>query len=140
MSHAKLKVVGGSKKRMYGPRCMLVCGFLPAQRKDILTMIEKKFKNMPVVFTAKKDPLELMKNMVIRGHQTGLDSECELERAIIMSGLTEKQLHQSMAAYKKLKLPKPLWATLTPTSEKWTVEALLAELANERLSFEKQEN
>jgi len=26
---------------------------------------------------------------------------------------------------------------LTPTSEKWTVEDLVAELANERLSFER---
>ena len=138
MSHGKLKVVGGSKKRMYGPRCMLVCGFSPDQRKTILNMTKnKKFKNIPMVFTAEGDRLELMENMVIREHQIGLDSECQLERAIIMSGLTEKELHQTMAAYKKLKLPKPLWATLTPTSEKWTVEALVNELTNERLSFER---
>ena len=138
MSHARLKVVGESKKRMYGPRCMLICGFSPDQRKIILNMTKnKKFKNIPMVFTAEGDRLELMKNMVIREHQIGLDSECELERTIIMSGLTEKELHQTMAAYKKLKLPKPLWATLTPTSEKWTVEALVNELTNERLSFER---
>jgi uncharacterized protein DUF3783 len=138
MSHAKLKVVGESKKRMYGPRCLLVCGFSPDQRMTILNMTKnKKLKNMPVVFTTGKDRFELVENMVIREHQIGLDSACELEHTIIMSGLTEKELHQTMAAYKKLKLPKPLWATLTPTSEKWTVEALVNELANERLSFEK---
>ncbi len=138
MSHTKLKRVGDSKKRMYGPRCMLVCGFSSDERRTILSMTKnKKLKDIPVVFTAIKDRLELMKNMLTREHQTGLDGDCELERAIIMSGLTEKELHQTMAAYKKLKLPKPLWATLTPTSEKWTVEALIAELSNERLSFEK---
>jgi len=138
MNHAKLKVVGGSKKRMYGPRCMLICGFSADERRTILNMTKnKKFKNIPVIFTGNEDRLELMENIVIREHQAGLDDECGLERAIIMSGLTEKELHQTMAAYKKLKLPKPLWATLTPTSEKWTVEALVAELTNERLSFER---
>lgn len=36
-----------------------------------------------------------------------------------------------MAAYRGLDLPRPLWATLTPVSEKWTVKHLLDELAAE---------
>jgi hypothetical protein len=137
MSHAKLKVVGESKKRMYGPRCMLVCGFSPDQRRAILDMIKnKKFKNMPVVFSSEETRHALVKDMLVKKDRTGLDDECRLERAIILSGNTEKELHKAMSAYKKIKLPKPLWATLTPTSEKWTVEALVDELTNEHLSFE----
>ena len=137
MSHAKLKVVGESKKRMYGPRCMLVCGFSPDQRRAILNMIKnKKFKNMPVVFTSDATRHALVKDMLLKEDRNGLDGECLLERTIILSGITGKELHKAMSAYKKIKLPKPLWATLTPTSEKWTVEALVTELTDEHLTFE----
>jgi len=137
MSHS-LKPVGESKKRMYGPRGILVCGFSSDERKTILRIFSnKKFKRLPVIFTNGEDRLALMKDMITRAHLTGLDHECDLDRAVIMSGLTEKELHRTMSAYKKLKLPKPLWATLTPTSENWTVEALILELTNERLHLGK---
>ncbi|MCD6586182.1 MAG: DUF3783 domain-containing protein [Desulfobacteraceae bacterium] len=137
MNHS-LKVVGESREKMYGPRSLLICGFSSDERKTILKIFKnKKFKNLPIVYITDEDRLERMKNMVIRDHESGLDSECGLERAIIMSGLTEKELHLTMSAYKKMKLPKPLWATLTPTSQNWTVEALISELNNERLHLEK---
>jgi hypothetical protein len=137
MSHS-LKVVGESKKRMYGPRGILVCGFSSEERKSILDMLsDKKFKNLPVIYTTNADRTELMKDIIARAHQTGLEDECTLDRAIIMSGLTEKELHRTMKTYKNLKLPKPLWATLTPTSENWTVESLISELNSEKLHLEK---
>lgn len=137
MSHS-LKVVGESKKRMYGPRGILVCGFSREERKAIDKMFnDKKFKTLPVIFTSRNDQPALMKDMITRPHQTGMDGECGLDPAIIMSGLTEKELHRVMSTYKKLKMSKPLWATLTPTSENWTVEALISELNNERLHLEK---
>ena len=137
MSHS-LKVVGESQKRMYGPRGILVCGFSSEDRKTIMKMFnDKKFKNLPVVFTTGDDRTELMKDMITKPHQTGLENECALDRAIIMSGLTEKEFHRTMKTYKKLKLTKPLWATLTPTSENWTVESLIAELNSEKLHLEK---
>ena len=137
MSHS-LKVVGDSKNRMYGPRGIVVCGFTPEERQTILKMFnDKKFKHLPVVYTTMNDRTELMKDMISRTHQTGLENECGLDRAIIMSGLTEKELHRTMKTYKKLKLPKPLWATMTPTSENWTVENLISELNSERLHLGK---
>lgn len=137
MSHS-LKVVGESQKRMYGPRGILVCGFSADERKTIVKMFsDKKFKKLPVLFTTPDDQNTLMKEMIIRAHQSGMEGECKLDPAIIMSGLTEKELHRTMSTYKKLKMTKPLWATLTPTSENWTVTALISELNSERLHLEK---
>lgn len=137
MSHS-LKVVGESQKRMYGPRGILVCGFSTDQRKTIVKMFsDKKFKKLPVIFTTHNDRNALIKDLFIRAHQFGMEGECGLDPAIIMSGLTEKELHRTMSAYKKLKMTRPLWATLTPTSENWTVAALISELNNERLHLEK---
>ena len=132
------KVVGESKKRMYGPRGILVCGFSSDERETILKMFsDKKFKRLPVVFTTSEDRTELMKIMLTREHRTGREHECGLDCAIIMSGLTEKEFHRTMKTYKKLNLAKPLWATLTPTSKNWTVEALISELNSERLHLGK---
>ena len=52
-------------------------------------------------------------------------------RAIVLAGLTERELHAFMAAYKTLGFSRPLWASLTPHSEGWKVRALLAELKEE---------
>lgn len=131
-----LKVVGESKKVMYGPRCMLVCGFSLNEKKKLIKKL-KKVKKLPIVFTSQNDRQSLMKNMVLKTNHTGLDETCLLERSIILSGVTEKELHVAMSDYKKTKLPKPLWATLTPISENWTVEALVKELTNEHIHIDK---
>ena len=127
------KVVGESKKRMYGPRGLLVCGFSAEERAAVRTFFEKKtFGQVPLVFSTDPDRLSLVKELLAKNHCSGADQPCFLERAIIMSGITEQELHYIMSEYKKTGLPKPLWATLTPTSENWTIEALVAELASER--------
>ena len=56
-----------------------------------------------------------------------------------MSGFTQEELHLLMSAYRQAGLPRQLWATLTPASESWTVNALLDELVAESEAF-KQKN
>jgi len=43
-----------------------------------------------------------------------------------------------MTACKKSGMQNPLWAVLTPVSETWTVQQLLAELAREREALQKR--
>ncbi|MDA8403635.1 MAG: DUF3783 domain-containing protein [Desulfobacteraceae bacterium] len=118
------KVVGESKKRMYGPRGLLVCGFSKEERTAIKKLLAKKtFGQIPLVFSAESDRQTLVKEMLAKTPDSGQNQPCFLERAIIMSGVTEQELHYIMAEYKKTSLPKPLWASLTPTSEKWTIES-----------------
>ncbi len=40
-----------------------------------------------------------------------------------------------MSTYRRVDLPRPMWATLTPVSKDWTVEKLLAKLAAEDDTF-----
>jgi hypothetical protein len=44
-----------------------------------------------------------------------------------------------MTAYRLAELPSQLWATLTPTSENWSVNNLLEELAAESEAIKKQQ-
>ncbi len=51
---------------------------------------------------------------------------------------TQKELHTLMGAYRRAGLAKQLWATLTPTSEDWSLSDLLEELAREAEAVKKQ--
>jgi len=127
------KQVGESKKRLYGPHCLLVCGYAKEEREAIKRFFaEKTFNQIPVVLSTESDREVLVKTLIARNHLSGADQSCTLDRAIIMSGVTEQELHYIMAEYKKTGLPRPMWATLTPTSENWSISALVAELASER--------
>jgi hypothetical protein len=62
---------------------------------------------------------------------TGFGVSSELPRAIIMAGITQSEMHALMSGCRKTKMKQALWATLTPTSETWTIQSLLTELAAE---------
>ena len=55
-----------------------------------------------------------------------------------MSGLTQNELHLLMSGSRKSGMKPPLWATLTPTSETWTVINLLQELTAEHQAMQKR--
>jgi hypothetical protein len=71
---------------------------------------------------------------------TGWEVSSELPRAIIMAGITQNELHRLMSACRQSRMKPTLWATLTPTSETWTIQNLLIELAAEhRAMLEKKQ-
>jgi hypothetical protein len=138
MSKSGFSKVGSStKKRLYGPRAALVCGYTAAEQDMLLTMLERfRFVDLPVVFATGEDmdrPVGELLGLA-SGHGRGLDSP--LPRAVVLSGVTEKELSTFMAAWKHLGLPRQNWATLTPTSETWPLVDLLTELDMERLALE----
>ena len=71
---------------------------------------------------------------------TGWGGSSGLPRAIIMGGLTQNELHLLMSASRQAGMKPPLWATLTPTSETWTVQDLLKELAAEHQAMQQRKS
>ncbi|NIA19690.1 MAG: DUF3783 domain-containing protein, partial [Xanthomonadaceae bacterium] len=53
-------------------------------------------------------------------------------RAVILSGMTENEIHRLMTLNRKTCKQRTIWATITPVSETWTLEQLLHELQAER--------
>ena len=68
----------------------------------------------------------------------GRGESSTLPRAIIVAGITERQLQTLMAVCRKTGMKQALWATLTPTSETWLLKQLLAELTAERKALHKK--
>ena len=122
--------------RLYGPRVLLVCGFSAEGQSAIVEQVRAAgIDSLAVVFAATVD-LEIRLGVLFeRESHTGRDEPSRMPAALIMAGISEAELHQLMECYRSAGLPWPLWATLTPTSETWTLRALLKELVAERAAL-----
>ncbi len=139
MTQGTFKKVGKSRKRMHGPRGILVCGYPASEQSSLLYLLEENgFSDLPVIFVSVTDLTKTLKELLISPHRSGLGEDSEMRRAIIMSGFSQKELYKLMALYRLAELPPQLWASLTPVSEKWSVTQLLDELAAESEAIKKQ--
>ncbi len=133
------KIRNRTKKRLYGPRRCLACGYAAAEQEALLAMMLRwNFADMPALFAGAADMDRLVGEILAEEAGYGLGQDSHLTRAVILSGLTEKELNTFMAAWKHLGLPPQNWATLTPTSETWALIDLLTELDLERVALKGQ--
>ena len=139
---ATFQKMGSSDKPRPGPRRVLVCGYDDEARVNIesLTVMMVEKLNLMVLPLAFATENELAKSLmdIFEGPLPDGQQSTEMERAVIMSGMSEKEIHAFMGGFRTLQLPKPLWATLTPLSSKWTLGYLLGELATERKALAEQ--
>jgi hypothetical protein len=128
-----------SQKILYGPRKLLLCGFGAESQKKFETVLGLVgLTDVPRVWvTAEQGTASLAELLELAG-DSGSGASSTLPRAVIVAGITEAQLISLMTACKKSGMQQTLWAVLTPVSEKWTVEQLLAELARERDALQKR--
>ena len=129
-----------SEKRMYGPRGLMVCGYTEEERNTFLDFsIKIKMNEVPVIFAVNEDVGKTLGELFSHEQGAGIKGPSELPRTVIMSGLSQNELHALMGEYKKAGFVSQLWATLTPTSETWTLKALLLELLAEAKAMQKKQ-
>ncbi len=124
---------------MYGPRKLLVCGFSSEAQPKFVKLLEIiGLSEMPKVWVTDAHAGSLISEVLALEDNTGWKFGSELPRAVIMSGVTQNELHLLMSGSRQAGMKPPLWATLTPTSETWTVQDLLKELAAEHQAMQKR--
>ena len=124
---------------MYGTRGILVCGYSLSEQPLFMSFMEQTgFQDLGVIFVTTNQSTKTLKELLALPDSSGQGETSDMRRAIVMSGFTQKELHKLMAAYRFAELPSQLWATLTPTSENWSVTNLLEELAAESDAIKKQ--
>jgi hypothetical protein len=139
MNEGTFKKVGESAEPMYGPRAILVCGFTPSEQKTVMKLLDTiQLTDVPVIFATAADTETYLGELLTLPNQSGRNTDCNIERAVVMSGMTEREVQQILSNYKGVGLPRPLWATLTPFSENWALSTLLQELKKERIAMEKR--
>jgi hypothetical protein len=136
---ATFEKVSRSEKILYGPRKLLLCGFGAEARKKfnaVLSMVG--LFDVPRVWVSTQQGATTLAELLELADGSGEDAASALPRAVIVAGITEAQLISLMTVSKKSGMQPALWAVLTPVSEKWTAEQLLAELAREREALQKR--
>lgn len=132
MSEGTFGRVDPSEERMYGPRGVVVCGYPPAEHVPLIVLLQKVCGHeLTVRFAGEEAVRETLADLLALPHRWGEGLESGLSRALVLSGLTQKELHTLMAAYRQSGLSPQLWAVLTPISEGWALRDLLAELSRE---------
>ena len=139
MTDAQFEKVSQTDKPLYGPRKLLLCGFAQKVQPNFSKLLEFiGLSEIPKVWLAQDQADTRVAELVNLKDGTGWGVSSELPRAIIMAGITQSEMHGLMSGCRKSKMKQTLWATLTPTSETWTIQNLLTELAAEHEMMQKR--
>jgi len=139
MSDGGFEKVSQSDEPMYGPRKLLICGFSVEIQPHVVKLLEViKLSDIPRIWVTAEHAGTPISDVLALADNTGWGESSELPRAIIMCGLTQNELHRLMSASREAGMKPPLWATLTPTSETWSVQDLLKELAAEHQAMQQR--
>ena len=138
MADDSFQKVDQSDNILYGPRKLLLCGFAAEVQPKFITLLEMiGLSSIPLVWVTQDQADIHVGELVQLDDGAGMGASSGLPRAIIMSGISQNELHTLMAGCRNSGMQQPLWATLTPTSESWPIQNLLKELAAEHRAMQK---
>ena len=138
-NQGEFEKVSRSSTPLYGERKLLVCGYPAAVQQELLAFLKYLgLDAVPVVFATAEDMDRPIREMMTRSDRSGLGEDSTLKRAIILSGLTEKEVHTLIGGYRKAGGADQLWAVLTPISETWLLKKLLKELEAEHRAMKRR--
>lgn len=133
MSDGTFEKVQQTDAPMYGPPKLILCGFPAAAQPKLQMVLEMVgLRDVAVVWAGETDAQSTLADLLQLPDRTGAGSDSALARAIVVSGITQNQLHSLMTVCRKSGMQQALWAALTPTSETWPLASLLSELQAER--------
>jgi hypothetical protein len=136
MTNDGFQKVDQSDSLLYGPRKLLLCGFPAHAQSKFMTLLKMiGLSEIPVVWVTEDQADIHVAELVQLEDGAGTGSSSDLPRAIVISGISQMEMHLLMSGCRKSGMQQPLWATLTPTSETWPIRVLLKELAAEHAAM-----
>mgnify|MGYP001813183916 CR=1 FL=1 len=138
MADATFDKITLSDKPLYGPEKLIICGFsADVQPKFEMVLKMAGLEQIPLIWAIESQSNTRLSDLVALPSGSGKGIASTLPRAIIVAGISERQLQTLMAVCRETGMKQALWATLTPTSEAWLLKDLLAELRAERKALQK---
>ena len=139
MNDAIFEKVSKSDQPLYGPRKLLLCGFTADAQPEFEAVLEAiGLSDIPKVWVTDDQAGWRVAKLAGLPDAAGAGHSSSLPLAVIMAGITQRELYRLMSGCRQAKMDPALWATLTPTSETWTLRNLLEELAAERRAIQKR--
>lgn len=140
MTDNSFQKVGDSEQRLYGPRKILLCGYSQEDRHRFQAMLrDAGLSDIELLVAAGTALRQTVKALFEQPVSRAFQKRPAMPRAAIMGGITEKELHTILNAYRQNGLAGQFWATLTPTSENWRLGELLSELRKENEALRKRQ-
>jgi Domain of unknown function (DUF3783) len=137
MTDGEFQKVARTDRPLYGPRKLLLCGFAAEVQPKFIKLLEMiGLSEMPLVWVTEDQAGLSVGELVGLENGTGTGLSSQLPQAVVMSGITQKELHVLMSGCRQAEMKQALWATLTPTSETWPLQNLLRELAAEHRAMQ----
>jgi len=137
MTDGEFQKVSRSDRPLYGLRKLLLCGFAAGEQTEFIALLDAiGLAAMPLVWLTEDQAGLSVGELVRLDSGTGAGLSSGLPRAVIMSGITQNELHQLMSGCRQAGVNQALWATLTPVSETWPLQNLLRELAAEHKAMQ----
>lgn len=139
MVDATFEKVTTSDKPLYGPRKLLLCGFSSAAQSKFETVLDMvDLRETPKIWVSDDQGDMALSTLLQLPDNSGASVSSNLPRAIVVAGISQNELISLMTVCRKAGMMNALWATLTPVSENWTIQQLLAELAAERKAINRK--
>lgn len=140
MSEGKFEKVTHSEKPLYGPRKLILCGFAANLQVNFRKVLEVAgLQGLATVWATEKRASDEIGQLLELPAGTGTGTDSLLPRAIIVAGISENELHRLMNTCRASGMQPPLWAVVTPASEKWPLDQLLTELQAERNALQEKQ-
>ncbi len=139
MSKGSFKKIRNSGRYLYGPRKLLLTGFAGGVHAKFKTLMDKMgFADVDLVWAAEDQSALTIEDLAQLPDGSGSGRSSSLQRAVIVGGVTEKELHSLISGCREAGLKQVLWATMTPTSVTWQLQRLLDELAAEHAALSRK--
>ncbi len=122
-----------------GPPALLICGFDPAVAEKLRPVLsELGAPDHRLIFCTPamvKQPLAQALEGADREEPAAPD---QLPRVMVLSGLSGAQINAFLRKYAELGLPRPIFASVTPSNLKFPVGKLLNELLKEQRAMSRR--
>ncbi|MGC9365380.1 MAG: DUF3783 domain-containing protein [Fidelibacterota bacterium] len=140
MTNNSFKKVRQTEDHLYGLRKILLCGYSRDELKHFQKILkEAQLSDIALIAASTESLSQELKVLFSQADKTNFSKDSVIKRTAILAGITEKELHYIMNAYRTSGLPRQFWAALTPVSEKWTLQELLDELKKENEALRKRQ-
>ena len=139
MSKGSFKRIQNSERCIHGPRQLLLTGFAAGVQERFKSLLQALgLSDVALVWATEDQSDTVIEDLTELADGSGTGRSSSLPRAIVVGGVTEKELQHLITGCRKAGLKKVLWATMTPTSVTWPLQQLLGELAAEHAALSRK--
>ena len=115
---------------------MLLTGFAADVQTKFKTLLQMLgFSDVALVWASENQLETIIDDLVQLPDGSGNGRSSSLPRAVIVGGITEKELHSLISGCREAGMKRALWATMTPISVTWRLQQLLSELVAEHAAL-----